>query len=112
MENNKFQKVTIKNCMYFYEDDITKVEDFDLSTFLLDEKSYENTLIFDISCNWFKTIRLDEIDGYNIIFIELDAWLYSIVKNMMPFILGLVTLKSKKKGYCVCFFPLSRNNQS
>ena len=56
MENNKFQKVTIKNRMYFYYDDIIKVEDFNLSTFLLDEKSYENTLIFEVSYNWFKNI--------------------------------------------------------
>ena len=56
MENNKFEKVLIKNRMYFYYDDIIKVEDFNLSTFLLDEKSYENTLIFEVSYNWFKNI--------------------------------------------------------
>ena len=50
-------------------DDIIKIEDFDLGNNLLDEKSYENTLIYDVS---YKTligpkplrIRFDKIDEF------------------------------------------------
>ena len=43
------QKVVIKNCTCNYFDDITKIEDFDFNNILLDEKLYENTLIYNVS---------------------------------------------------------------
>ena len=51
MENNEFlyyiTKVCIKNCMYYYFADIIKLENFDIDI-LIDEKSHENILIYDI----------------------------------------------------------------
>ena len=49
MEKNEFKKVCIENCMCFCFDDIIKLEDFDIDNILIDEKSYENILIYDIS---------------------------------------------------------------
>ena len=49
MENNESKKVRIKNRACYYFDDITKLEDFDLHNTLIDEKSHENILIYDIS---------------------------------------------------------------
>ena len=54
-------------CCYF--DEIIKYEDFDFDSILLDEKSYENILIYDIS---YKSligskplhIRFDKIDMF------------------------------------------------
>ena len=68
MENNEIKKVRIKNCTCYYFDDTIKLEDFDPDNILIDEKSHENTLIYDIS---YKTligskplrIRFDKIDG-------------------------------------------------
>ena len=59
--------------MCYYFDDLIKFEDFDLDNILIDEKSHENILIYDIS---YKTlidsnplrIRFDEIDGFIIIY--------------------------------------------
>ena len=48
MENNEFKKVRIKSRTCFYFDDIIKLEDFDLDNILIDEKSNENILIYDI----------------------------------------------------------------
>ena len=48
MENNKFQKVNIKNRTSNYFDNIIKLEDFDLDNILIDKKSDENILIYDI----------------------------------------------------------------
>ena len=67
MENNELKKVRIKNRTCYYFDDIIKLEDFDLDNILIDEKSHENILIYDIS---YKTligskplrIRFDKID--------------------------------------------------
>ena len=69
MENNEFKKVCIKNRTCYYINDIIKLEDFDLDNNLINEKSYENILIYDIS---YKTlinskplrIRFFKIDGF------------------------------------------------
>ena len=49
MEDNEFYKVRIKNRTCYYFDDIIKLEDFDLDNTLIDEKSLENIVIYDIS---------------------------------------------------------------
>ena len=62
-----FKKLYQKSCYYF--DDMIKIENFDLDNILIDEKSYENTLVYNIS---YKSlidskslhIRLDKIDGF------------------------------------------------
>ena len=42
-------KVRIKNRTCYYFDDIIKLEDFDIDNILVDEKSHETILIYDIS---------------------------------------------------------------
>ena len=68
MENNESKKVCIKNRTCYYFDDIIKLEGFDLDIILIDEKSHENILIYDIlyktlidSKPW--CIRFFKIDG-------------------------------------------------
>ena len=60
-------KIVLKIKNYF--DDIIKLEDFNLDNILIDKKSHENILIYDIS---YKTlinsksphIRFNKIDGF------------------------------------------------
>ena len=47
--NNEFKKTDIKNHTCYYFSDISTTEDFDFDNILLDEKSYENILVCDIS---------------------------------------------------------------
>ena len=69
MGNNDYKKVRIKNLTCCYFNDIIKSEDFDLGNILIDTKSHENILIYDIL---YKTlieskplsIRFDKIDGF------------------------------------------------
>ena len=69
MKNNELKKVKIKNLTCYYFDEIIKFEDFDRDNNFLDEKSYENILVYNIS---YKTligakllcIRFDEIEGF------------------------------------------------
>ena len=49
MESNKLKEVDIECRRCYYFDDITKFEGFDSDNILIDEKSYENILIYDIS---------------------------------------------------------------
>ena len=46
--NDELKKIDIKNCACYYSDDI-RVGDFDFNNVLLSDKSFENTLIYDIS---------------------------------------------------------------
>ena len=61
------------------DDDIIKFEGFGFNNFLIDEKSYENILIYDISCKSLigsKPLRIifDKIDGYDMIWYLLMLW--------------------------------------
>ena len=49
MENNEIKTICVKNRTYYYFDDIIKLEDFHIDNILIDEKSLENILIYDIS---------------------------------------------------------------
>ena len=49
MENkNEFRKINVKHPTCCYFDDIMKVEDINVYNILLDEKSYENILVYNI----------------------------------------------------------------
>ena len=69
MENSELKKVCIKNCMFYYFNDIIKLEDFDIDNMLIDEKSHGNILIFDILyktliCSKPLLIRFNKVDGF------------------------------------------------
>ena len=48
MENSELKKIDIKNGTCYYFNDIIKIQDFDFNNILLDEKSSENILIYDV----------------------------------------------------------------
>ena len=57
--NDELKETVIKNRTYYYFDDIIKIEDFNLDNILIDEKSYEYILVYNIS---YKTL----IDAKNL----------------------------------------------
>ena len=46
---NNLREIDFKNCIFYYFNDIIKVENFDFDNISLDEKSLENILIHEIS---------------------------------------------------------------
>ena len=46
---DKLKEIVIKNCTCYYFDDIIKIDDFDFDGILIDEKSYENIVVYRIS---------------------------------------------------------------
>ena len=48
--NDKLKKLDTKNRTFYYFDDIIKTEDSNFCNILIDEKSYENILVYKISC--------------------------------------------------------------
>ena len=73
MDNSEFKKVPIKNRICCFFDNIINLEDFDIDNILIDEKSHENTLIYNIS---YKTLiglkplctRFHKTDGFSRIY--------------------------------------------
>ena len=47
--NDKLNENDIKNCTWYHFDDIIKIEDFYLDNILVDQKSYENISVYNIS---------------------------------------------------------------
>ena len=47
--NNELKEIDIKNRGGYYFNYIVKIEDFDFNNILLDKKSYENILIYDMA---------------------------------------------------------------
>ena len=46
--NDELNEIYITNRTCYYFNDVIKIEDFDFDNILLDKKSYENILIYDI----------------------------------------------------------------
>ena len=64
----KFKKINIKNRTYYYFYDIMEVEDINDDRILLEKKSYENILVYNILYKNFLdakplSIRFDKADG-------------------------------------------------
>ena len=47
--NTELKEIDIENWMFYYFDDIIKIKDFNLDNILIDEKSYENVLVCNIT---------------------------------------------------------------
>ena len=75
--NDKLKEIDIKNFTSYYLDDIIKIEDVDLDDILIDEKSYENYLVYNISYKNLIAkpllIRFDKMDLLEIM-MELDIY--------------------------------------
>ena len=48
--NGKLKEINIKNHTCYYLDDIIKIDNFDLDNILINQKSYENILVYNIFC--------------------------------------------------------------
>ena len=88
------KKINIKNSICYYFHDIVKIEPFGFDNILLDEKSCENILIYDIS---YKTligakplrIRLDKVDAFIGVYDGNRLLVLFGGKNMILFTTGL-----------------------
>ena len=71
--NDELKENDIENQTRYYFDNIIKIQNFDFNNILVDQKSYENILIYNIS---YKTlvsekplrISFDKVDGFIIVY--------------------------------------------
>ena len=91
----------IKNRTCYYFDDIIRIKDFNFDNFFLDEKSYENILIYDIS---YKTligakpllVRFNKIERFIRVYdgtrylVLFGGEKYDFIYNRIRYLLGVV----------------------
>ena len=97
-KNNKLRKNDIKNCTWYYFDDITRIEDFDFHYILIDKKWYKNILAYTIlskSLIDYKPLRIrfGKIDGFIRVYHRIRFLVLYGNKNMTPFKTGLDILQ-------------------
>ena len=105
MKSNKLKEIDIKNHTCYYFDDIIEIKDFDFDfdNILIDEKSYKNNLVYDIS---YKTLfgskplhtRVDQTLKLLGFMMGIDIYYYLVLKIIMPF------TKVKKSGITYIIF--------
>ena len=100
MLKKNFKRIDTKNSTCFYFDHIINIEGFDFDNILIDEKSYENGLVYKIS---FKTlierkplrirfnnvhvfIRVYHGTGYCVLF---DLEKYPVIFNRITYLTGV-----------------------
>ena len=98
--NDEFKEMDIKNRKCYYFDDIIKIGDFELDNILIDEKSYENILVYNIS---YKTlldakplqIRFNKIDWIIRVYdgtrylVLFGSEKYDLICNRIRYLIGV-----------------------
>ena len=106
MKINELKEICIKNRIFYYFDDIIKIEDFDFANILLDEKSYENILMYNISSKTFigakpLRVRLDKVDEFSRVYDGTRYFLLFGPENHDAMYSKIRYLISQ--WYCICF---------
>ena len=96
MENIK--KIDIKNCTYYFFNDMINIEDFDSSLLKLDNKSYKNIAIYYIGYITIKSIsdynNINSVDPLYFIIGEADGYIEE--KNGNKYLTFASTNKNKE----------------
>ena len=114
MKNNEIKKVHIKNHTCYYFDDKIKVENFDIDNILINEKSDENILIYDISYKPLIDpkplhIRFSKTDGFITIY-DGNRYLKLFGTEKYDAIYDRIRYPTSLKSAITYFFPLFCKN--
>ena len=97
---DRLKEIDIKKRTCYYFNDIIKIEDINLDNILIDEKSYENILVYNIL---YKTlidakllrIRFNEIDGFIRVYdasrylVLFGSEKYDFIYNRIRYLIGI-----------------------
>ena len=114
--NDKLKKISIKNHTWYFDDTI-KIEDFDLDNILIDEKPYENGLVYIILYKNLIAakplrIRFDKTDGCIRVY-DWTRYLVLFGSEKYDFIYNSVRhLTGVKSGIIMLFLIKIYKNQS
>ena len=79
--NNKFKD--IKNRTYYFFDDLTNIKNLDPNKIKIDEKSYQNILIYYIEYVTFKDLRYVKINAVNPKYLIINKIMGTLKKSIV-----------------------------
>ena len=79
--NNKFKD--IKNRTYYFFDDMTNIKNLDPNKIKIDEKSYQNILIYYIGYVTFKDLRYVKINVVNPKYLIINKIMGTLKKSIV-----------------------------
>ena len=79
--NNKFKD--IKNRTYYFFDDMTNIKNLDPNKIKIDEKSYQNILIYYIGYVTFKDLRYVKINVVNPKYLIINKIMDTLKKSIV-----------------------------
>ena len=95
--SNKVKDIDIKNCTYYFFDDIIKLKNFDSSNIKIDEESYKNILIYYIGYVTIKDskyIKINSVNPLYLIFNKVNGYFEEI--NGSKYLMLVPTNESKE----------------
>ena len=98
--NDELKEIDIKNHISYYFDGIIKIKDFNLDNILIDEKSFENILVFNISYNTLidakplhirfdKTARIIRVYNRTRYLVPFGSEKYDFIYNRIWYLIGV-----------------------
>ena len=82
--SNKVKDINIKNCTYYFFNDMINIKNFDPNNIKIDEKSYNNILIYYIGYVTIKDsiyVKINSVDPLYLIFIKVNEYFEEINGN-------------------------------
>ena len=97
--SKKAKDIDIKNCSYYFFDDIINIKNFDRNNIKIDEMFNKNTLIYWICIKGLKYIKINSVNPLYFIFSKVNEYLEEINKNNHLTIVPTSENKEKIKKY-------------
>ena len=100
--SNKGKDIDVKSRTYYFFDDIINTKNFDLNNIEINEKSYENILIYYIgyvTIKDYKYLKINSINPLYLIFSKVNGYFQEINKNKYLMLLSTNESKEKVKKY-------------
>ena len=96
--SNKVKDVDIKNCTYYFFNDIINIKHFDLINIKIDEKSYKNIFIYYfgyVTIKYSKYVKVNSVNPLYRIFIKVNRYFEKM--NGKKYLTLVPTNESKEK---------------
>ena len=100
--SNNVKDVSIKNCTYYFFDDIINMKEFDPNNIKLDEKSYKNILIYYIAYTTIKDseyVKIISVNRLYLMFNRISGYFEEINGNKYLTLVATKESEEKIKKY-------------
>ena len=100
---NKFKDIDIKNCTYYFLDVIINIKNFDRNKIKIDEKSYNNIIIYCIryvTTKDSKYVKINSLNPLYLIINKVNGYFEEINKDKYLMLVPINGSKEKNMKNC------------